>query len=190
MADAIGGAVLEPVVARRIDAIRRSLQGFSKTQPLALAADCTDSFLLVPHISNDQKLAALESVTVAGLRDFCRGALGATSPGSEDALSATAFLYGNVSAEDVATVRSVISKALSLDVNVASLEGGVPAASIESQCARALLLPPGTSSTTWLPHTNPQEINAGLIVTWQIGVRTPRNVAVGQLLSSKDGPGR
>lgn len=185
--------VLEPIVGRRVDAIRRSLQGFSKAQPLALAADLVESRLLMPHVSNDEKMAALEAVTLARLREFCRDAFGVRDsiPTPETCLRATAFLYGNADSDDVAAVRGVVSSVLSIDADIRSPEvdsgGASPASqSPESFCTRAFLLPAGTSSTEWMPHTNPQEINAGLVLVWQIGVRTPRNVAVGQLLSSEE----
>ena len=175
--------VLEPVFLRCVDAIRRSLQGFSKSQPLTLASDLTDKITLVPYISNDEELIALSTVTLDDVREFCRGLF--SNIRQKEHVHSTALLYGNVSNEDVDLVRGVISTALSLDLDYKSASQNTVLldTSASPSSVKSILLPAGTSVKTWTAHTNREEVNSGLKVTWQLGIRTPRNVALGQLVA-------
>lgn len=176
-------SVLEPVFRRRTDAIRRALQGFSKAQPLALASDLVDQRVLVPFVSHDERLAALDAISISSLREFCRGVFKCSGDHPEDALSVTALLHGNVASEDIEVLQDVVSKALSLDRGAISVRGD--STLMPRQCLQAVFFPAGTDAFVCKPHTNPDEVNAGLTVSWQIGVRTPRNLALGKLLSSE-----
>jgi secreted Zn-dependent insulinase-like peptidase len=197
-------ATLRPIFERRVDAKRRALMGFSKSQPLALAADLVDQYLDYPYVSNADKLAAIDAVTLNDVRAFGRGlqlsqeATGGSVDNLSSSASAMAFVYGNVLQADAVDIACTICKAFAQPASGGSvpshnslspallLEGDGAAASASSepqQHVQTLLLPAGTDAVVWKAHPNPGEVNCGLVVSWQLGVRTPRNSAAATLLT-------
>jgi secreted Zn-dependent insulinase-like peptidase len=190
----LSDAVLAPIFDRRVDARRRALLGYPKSQPLVLAADQIDACIDVPYVSNAEKLSALDTVTLEGVREYARGLQLQATEDSESRV--LAFLYGNATASDASDLSSIVCeklKAASAPAVTTAALVDEPAPSshsdnfqtraIPAKYIQTLLLPVGTDFTLWMPHPNDAEVNAGVDVIWQLGVRTPRNVAVASLLS-------